>query len=140
MYIGDTRLKVITDAVDATVPLLLSKSSLQTAGAKIDFECNQVKVFDQNIPLTETSGSHYLLSLTCDMNPQSEHVQRILFTSPFSDSDYVYNEQKTSKLHKQFAHPSAKAFKELLRTAGINDKSILKLIDSISHNLIRANN
>ena len=42
--------------------------------------------------------------------------------------------KKIRKLHKQLAHPSAKAFKELLRTAGIHDKSILKLIDSISDN------
>ena len=36
------------------------------------------------------------------------------------------------KVHRQFAHTSAAPLKNLLQTAGINDKSILKLVDSVS--------
>ena len=134
IYIGDVRVKLITDVVDANIPLLLSKSSLQKTDARVDFETNQIIIFNQTLNLTETSGGHYLLSLTRDMDPQSSHVQRILLTSPFSDTDDIHNEQKVIKLHKQFAHPSAASLKELLKTAGISNKNIFKLVDSVSSN------
>ena len=75
-----------------------------------------------------------MLSLTREMDARSEYVQRILLTSPFSDSDVNHNEQKVRKLHRQFAHTSAGPLKNLLRTAGIDDKSIMKLVDSVSEN------
>ena len=134
VYIGDEKVKIVTDVVDANIPLLLSKSSLQRAEAKIDFENNQIMILDQTLPLTETSGGHYLLSLTRRMDAKAESVQRILFTSPFSNGDAVHNEQKVKKLHRQFAHASANSLKTLLRTAGIDDKNIMKLVDSVSDN------
>ena len=82
VYIGDKKVKIVTDVIDANIPLLLSKSSLQRAEAKIDFENNQVVILNQVLPLTETSGGQ--------MDARSEHVQRILFTSPFSEGDAVH--------------------------------------------------
>ena len=133
VYIGDKRMKVMTDVVEADVPLLLSKSSLQRAEAKIDFENNQITILDQILPLSETSGGHYLLSLTREMDSKSDYVQRILFTSPFSEND-MHNEQKVKKLHRQFAHTAAEPLKKLLQTAGIKDKRIMKLVDSVTEN------
>ena len=57
-----------------------------------------------------------------------------MFTLLFSDNDSLHNEQKVKKLHKQFAHTSAGPLKDLLRTAGINNKSVMKLVDSVSDN------
>ena len=51
VYIGDEKVRIVTDVVDANIPLLLSKSSLQRAEAKIDFENNQIIIMDQTFLL-----------------------------------------------------------------------------------------
>lgn len=132
LHIGETKASIIVDVVEAEIPLLFSKSSLQKGRSKMDFETNTIQILDQSLPMLETSSGHYILSLKRPLDFEAHSVKRIFQSTRFDDNDLIGNKKKILKVHKQFAHPAPDKLKSLLRDAGIKDKKLLNLVDEIT--------
>ena len=131
LHIGEKKTSIVVDVVNADIPLLFSKSSLQKSRSKMDFETNTIHILDQSLPMHETTSGHYLLSLKRSLNADDPAVRRIFQATRFDD-DMNANKKKVLKVHKQFAHPAPEKLKTLLRNAGVKDKKVLNLVDTIT--------
>ena len=61
--INGTKVKIETDVIDKSLPLLLSKSAMQKAATKIDFKNNKVTMFGQVQDLHFMQSGHYCIPL-----------------------------------------------------------------------------
>ena len=58
-----------TDVVNCNIPLLLSKSSMKTAGMVIDMNDDTVTVFGKRVSLSSTSMGHYVIPIHFSVTP-----------------------------------------------------------------------
>lgn len=125
--IAHKRIFINADVVPNDIPLLLGKSSMKKARMSLNLVDDTVSVFEKTIKLGCTSTGHYFLPL---LSIQPETHANVLLTIDSNE-----NKRKvTLKLHKQFAHPTAKRLKLLFKDAGIEDSEYDTLIEDISNN------
>ena len=117
------KIKVKTDVVDCTIPLLLSRSSMKRAGMIINLNDDTVLVFGKQVKLENTSMGHYILPITHAIS--ANKVEAVLITSGELEPHAI-----AEKLHKQFAHPTKEKLKIFLREAGVTDMELLKEVDN----------
>ena len=98
---------------------------------KLDLENDRASVFGREVNLHSTSSGHYCLSL--EQPPISVVDTQDVLVSGIEKPN---KEKKTvvEKLHKQFAHPTGRRLKALLKDAGVQDDNYDKYIDEISEN------
>ena len=123
--VGSVCAKLDTHVVKSDIPLLMSRESLKRAEADIDFRQDIVHLLGQKVHLKISKSGHLLLPLI--------DTSHCLLTSPIQPGNPNLEKQIT-KLHKQFAHPSASRLKQLIKNSGTNDKSTDDLIDSVTNN------
>ena len=121
--IGTTDCNISAEVVEADIPLLLSKSSLQKAGAVLDLKNNTVEMFNKPIDFELTSSGHYCVNILPET--VAEHGE---FSSDIIPEDEVLILEETMttdekrkvlvKLHWQFGHATADKLKKLLTSAG----------------------
>ena len=120
---------ITTDVVASDIPLLLGKPAMKAAKVVLDLEHDKASIFGQNIDLQCTSSGHYCVPLG-DTSTPIEDTFSVLFNM---DEKSVQDKQKIiSKLHKQFAHPTGRRLRLLLKDAGVTDEDCFKLIDDIT--------
>ena len=90
---------ITCDAIDGSLPLLLSKKAMKKAGFLLNLASDTLTVFGKRIKLETTVSAHYLLRL---LQPGS--VNSVLVTTR-GETDKI----DVKKLHLQFAHCSANA-------------------------------
>ena len=127
MVLGGKHLHLATEIVPSDVPLLLSKETMKTAEADIDFKSDSITLFGKKQPLICTRSGHYAIPITSSsLNESSLEVNNVLLNITESD---VHTTAK--KLHKQFNHPSSKRMISLVKTAGIEDKELFEAIEAV---------
>ena len=134
IYVDGERHFLVSDIVLCDVPLLLSRESLERAGAIIDFQRGEFLFLGKVIPAVITKSGHYCLPLTRELSLQNRHTSNVLFNFKFEEnlSSEALN-QKVQKLHRQFAHPTADRLVKLLKTANITDKYVLDSVRNVSN-------
>ena len=119
VFIGNKQVKIITEIVDANIPLLLSIKAMKTGKLKIDFENDKLLAFDQEIPLQTCSNGLYALSLTKPRQLLSNFCHDESNTSiVLTLTDDKSSTDIAKKLHRCFAHPSADRLLRMLNAAG----------------------
>ena len=108
-------INIRTDIVDCNIPLLLSKESMKKAGMVIDTNTDTATVFGRKVRLSTTSIGHYKLSIV--QPPTDAEVEHILLTFGSASPNAI-----ATKLHRQFAHPSAERLKKFLKDAQRDDE------------------
>ena len=63
-YLNGERVMILTDVVEADVPLLFSTDTMAKLGIAIDFVTDVARVLGKNVQLNRTSSGHYCLPLT----------------------------------------------------------------------------
>jgi len=110
--IAGTKCEIQTDVVSCDIPLVLSKDSMKKAKVKLDLENDYASIFGTDVQLQSTSSGHYCVPIK-QINVSVDDTRSALVASKETEiSDVI------QKLHKQFAHPSAKRLKSLLQDAG----------------------
>ena len=123
--LGGKAIKIKTDVVKCNIPLLLSKASMKNADMIMNMKTDTVSVFGKTIKLNTTSLGHYVLPIyRC---PSPKLINDVLMASSSSD-----HKQIASKLHRQFAHPSAERLSKLLRDAGRKEPQLHEAVEEIS--------
>ena len=123
--LGGKNIRIRTDIVDCNIPLLLSKASMKKAGMVIDTNTDTVRVFGKEVKLSTTSIGHYKLSIV--QPPCGAKIEYILLNIDTGNPDAI-----ASKLHRQFAHPSAERLKKLLKDARRDDKLLKDSVDKVT--------
>ena len=118
-------IRIKTDVVACNIPLLLSKSSMKRAGMIINLKNDTVDIFGNSVKLNTTSMGHYVLPIfRC---PTPAMISEILIANDVKDYDSI-----ASKLHRQFAHPSADRLSKLLRDAGRDEEQLHIAVEKIT--------
>jgi hypothetical protein len=117
--VGEKPITIVTEVVEASIPLLLSIKSMKRGGLKIDFGSDQLLAFGQEIPLLTTKSGLYALPLT---KPKQllANFNRDADLTPITlrVTDSKTNTEIAKKLHRCFAHPSSDRLLRMVNAAG----------------------
>ena len=119
--------EIEADVVDSDIPLLLSKDSMKKAKMKLDLENDSASIFGKEVQLQCTSSGHYCVPID-QVKVNVEETSSVLMSTQQSKDKMSVIE----KLHKQFAHPTAKRLKSLLEDAGGYTEEHLKCVDKVT--------
>ena len=107
--------------------ILLSKNTLEKAKVKLDFVNDTAEILGTTVGLNETSSGHYCVPIDRDESTSVESVCAIALHE-LSEGE---RRQKLTKIHRQFAHPSAEKLIGLLKNAGAWRSEFQSIIDDI---------
>ena len=114
-YLVGKRILISTDVVESDIPLLLSKSSMKAARVMLDLENDMATILGVTVALDQTSAGHYCVPITAESAFAVESVMKVDLEA-LNDQEL---HKSFKKLHRQFAHPSEKKLKELLKDAEV---------------------
>ena len=127
--IAQTNCTIEVEIIDADIPLLLSKSSLQKAETVLDFKNDKVKMFNKNVDFKLSSNGHYAVNiLPNDISNFHETEQILILEQCTSEAEKI---KKLTKIHRQFGHASPDNIKRLLKNSNSLDQKISTLVDKI---------
>ena len=126
--IAGRKVMIQTDVVNSDIPLQLSKPDMERLGLQVNMENDTAKIFDKVIDLGTTPSGHYFIPIRdCDV-----HIEDVHFA--IEGKSYEDKKRIVQKLHRQFAHPSARNLKALMKNADPVDNEVNEIIDQISDN------
>ena len=128
--IADIEVRIITDAVNSDIPLLLSKDTMKKAGTCLNFEDDTVMMLKKKIPLSCTSSGHYYIPITKAL-PDKHKFKYIPFIKEISSKNMSEKIKITTKLHRQFSHCSSKKLCDLVKNAGVTDPEFIKILQTL---------
>ena len=99
--------KIISDVVDADIPLLLSKMAMKRARMTLNFNNDTAEMFGKRIKFLCTTSGHYHVPISRPP-PDRGKLQHISFLNNIDKKGKVEKLKIATKLHKQFNPPSAK--------------------------------
>ena len=116
-----------TEVVEADIPLLVSKQTLEDGKAILDCGGRTISIYGVKQPLIITSSGHHAIPI----KPHSQDLPaNIVMHSITEDLDVV---AVSKKLHQQFGHPSAERLKRLIKDAGEDNDDLLKTIEEVTN-------
>ena len=132
--IGSKSVLIETDVVKAKIPMLFSKKSMKRANTQMNFKNDSVTMFGQKLNIIITQSGHYGIPLnnkTSILDKAAKNEVKIsLNIVSVSKHD---NKSIASKLHSQFAHPTANKLIKLVNAAGLgNDLDLIQKIRKVS--------
>ncbi|KAG1704025.1 Retrovirus-related Pol polyprotein [Nymphon striatum] len=125
--IAGVECEILADVVTSDIPLLLSKDSMKKAKMKLDLENDSASIFGKDVDLQCTSSGHYCIPIDQVKVDVNITASALISTQMTKDKTEVIE-----KLHKQFAHPSAKRLKTLLKDAGGYTEEHLNCVDHVT--------
>ena len=125
--IAKMNIKIISDVVDANIPLLLSKTAMKRARITLNFNNDTVEMFGKRIKLLCTTSGHYHVPISRPP-PDRGKLRHILFLNNIDKKGKVEKLKIATKLHKQFSHPSAKRLCDLVKGAGLKDAEFIDIL------------
>lgn len=117
VIIGEVKITIKTEVVEADIPLLIGANSLETSNAILDFGVLKATIFSVTVPLIKVSSGHFCITLHPNNNntdePSEVEDEIILHTINVSD-ELTHDELK--KLHHLCGH--SKRLEKLINKAG----------------------
>ena len=132
IYIQQHKFYVGVDVISCNIPLLLSRSTLCEANAKIDVGTSSIELFGKISPLVISCSGHLCLSICRSLDTACDESNRllssVLFRYPVFD-----NKTKAKKLHEQFCHPQYNQLIVFVREAiGKRDEDLENAIKEVT--------
>ena len=130
VYLGSKKVLLEADVIKQDIPLLLSKATMKRACSKLNTETDEIVMLGENIKLINTSTGHYAIPIT----PNKRLINHLSEISSKNDDKVVLLSSKANmskrefatKLHMQFAHPSAERLIRLINRSEHKNDSVLK--------------
>ena len=118
--IGERKVFVGIDIVDAEIPLLIGSNSMEAAGAVLDFQRMLAVFFEQEVPMIKVGTGHVCIQLFSEylethincVDDRDKAVEDVLIEM----ADVNIN--KIKKLHHIYGHTSAGKITKFLKNAG----------------------
>ena len=137
-FIGQKRVSLQSDIVNADIPLLLSKTAMKNAKMNLNFHDDSLFAFGQKLPLRVTSNGLYYLPITKPAQLiDSLREQGAENTIVLKVTECKSNKEIAIKLHRCFGHPSASRLLRLVNSAGetwSRNASLKKEINEVTNN------
>ena len=125
--LGNTKVTIVTEVVDAEIPLLVGTNSLEKAGANLDFGEKKATFFGEEIDLIRTESGHYCIELFSEnlATHINDEVERGEMLEEVLAADKVeMNYKQLQKLHHIFGHTSTNKLVTLIKRSGKFTKKI----------------
>ena len=117
---------ILVDVVDSDIPLLLSKPDIQCLGFRLNKESDTLEGDGRVIELDTNSSGHYYLPVNnCEIEVYNVHFA-------IEEKSFDQKKKMIHKLHRQFAHPTAKNLKALMKNADTFDSDCEEITNSIT--------
>ena len=126
--LGRKKTTLQTDVVSEDIPLLFSKLSMKKAKMQLDTEKDVCTMLGEKIKLINTSTGHYAIPISPSKNALENNVKINLL----SRSPNISIPEMAVKLHRQFAHPSAKRLISLVENSKYHSKELNDEIREVS--------
>lgn len=131
VVLGKKEVTLKTDVVNDEIPLLMSRISMKRAKTMLDMIEDKVTMLGQVIKLITTSTGHYAVPICPNriVLDKDEVNINLLSTNPNMPIKEI-----ATKLHRQFAHPSAERLLRLIKQSkyGSNEE-LKKEIDEVTN-------
>ena len=114
-----------TEIVQADVPLLLSKETLDKGKAVADYGNKTIKLFNVEQPMICTTSGHYAIPI----KSHDEQLNSNIVMHVINDDANIKSVAK--KLHQQFAHPASHRLTKLVKDAGEDNKELFTAIEEV---------
>ncbi len=112
--IAGNNMKLKVDVVQSGILLLISKPSMQRIGMSVDFAQDEAWIGKQKpFKLCCNTTGHYTIPVSAWADESCEVVLHLQHFIKLTEKE---KEQKTKKLHRQFAHASKERLLKLLRS------------------------
>ena len=139
IYVGSQQGNLETEVVDSDLPLLISKDTMKKSGMVLNFDRDTATFNGEDVNLGTTSSGHYFLTLTKPRNqmnlveqekalPEQEKAVIAFMTFNVEGKTQQEKDRTVKKLHTQFGHPSHEKLIKLVKVAGCEDVSFMKMI------------
>ena len=100
--IAKMNVKIISDVVDADIPLLLSKTAMKRARMTLNFNNDTAEMFGKRIKLLCTTSGHYHVPISRPP-PDRGKLRHILFLNNIDKKGKVEKLKIATKLHNLFS-------------------------------------
>ena len=120
-FIGQNYVQIVTEIVEANIPLLLSIESLKKGKFTLEFGSDQLIGLGQKINLHTATNGLYALPLTKNRQLMTNFVtseDQSEFPIAFKVASVKSDKEIALKLHRSFAHPSAERLLRMINAAG----------------------
>ena len=126
--IGGQKTTITTDddVINSDIPLLLGKPDMKRLGFKLNMMDDTLEINGNKIELDTTSSGHYYIPLQeCEVKVANVHM----VIEQKSKEEKV---KMIHKLHRQFAHPTARSLKAIMKNADVFVEGCNTLVDEIT--------
>ena len=118
--IGDLRVFITMDVVEASIPLLIGTNSMKVGKVILNFDSNEATFFGEVVPMVEVGSGHFCVNLVSenllthidDEHERDQKVLEVLLTT----NDIQVSDLK--KLHHYYGHTHPDKLLKFLKKAG----------------------
>ena len=133
--IGEKKVYIMVDIVDASIPLLIGSNSMELGGAVLNFKSCSAVFFEEEVPMFKVSTGHFCIDLVSDnlqthINDFDERCAYIVDTLVSSNNIDV---KELKKLHHYYGHVNAQKLLKFLKNAGKETSHLRKYLEDISN-------
>ena len=120
--IGDKKISLSVEVVDAMIPLLIGSNSLETASTILNFQHFTATFFNQEVEMYKVGTGHFCIDLTSDYvdtyinDVENRETEVLEILTALTDLDLSSNDIK--KLHHFYGHVPAGRLKSLTYKSG----------------------
>ena len=132
--IGEIRMTIHAEVVDAQIPLLIGTNSLEKAAARLDFGEHVAVFFGEEIEMQKVGSGHFcieLLSETLATHINSEGGRDEAISEVLLSTNMELTTKELKKLHHIFGHTSTDKLGRLIERAGRSSKDTKEKLEEI---------
>ena len=124
--LGDMKIDICVDMVDAEIPLLIGSNSMEVGEAVLNFREMKATFFEQEVEMIKIGSGHFCVELLSDnlqthindLDQRDTVVQQVLLSADTIDIKGL------KKLHHLYGHTSAQKLLKFLQKAGKETSSL----------------
>ena len=119
--IGDLKVTLITEVVDAKIPLLVGTNSLEKSKAILDFGRSVAYLFGQEVEMFKVGSGHFCIELLREgmhTHINGEESREKMISKVFLTREDELSLKQLQKLHHVFGHTKVDRLEKLIKAAG----------------------
>ena len=131
--IGDNRVYIAMDVVDAAIPLLIGTNSMKAGKANLDFENYEATFFGETVPMIEVGSGHFCITLVSEnllthIDDVKEREEKVRETLVAMENVKV---SELKKFHHYYGHTHPEKLLKFLKNAGKNTEGLRYALEKI---------
>ena len=133
--IGDNRVYISMDVVDAAIPLLIGTNSMKAGKANLDFNKYEATFFGETVPMIEVGSGHFCITLVSDnllthIDDVREREEKVQDTLVAMETVKVSD---LKKFHHFYGHTHPEKLLKFLKNAGKDTEGLRAALEKIEN-------